>query len=318
MTEFRAFHNSDPPQLLRLWHSAGLGRGAAECLTNDAFEVLIYSQPYFDPNGLIVALNNGEIVGFVLAGFGPNSDQSALDYSQGVICAVIVHPNFRRQGIGRELVQQAEQYLKEKGADKITAGASGLLSPFLVGLYGGTRPSGFLLSDPDAAPFFEAIGYEAKGTIRIYQRDLLGQKPPIKFHLVNLRRKMQLMISDDYQAPNWWWSTRLGRLETLHFELVPKSGDAAVASATVVGLDLYIPKWEERVIGLTDVFVKEEMRSKGYGQSLLMEIGRRLQDELITKLEWHVEESNAVARHVAEAVGYHQVDTGIVYQSVSG
>ncbi len=318
MAKFRAFHNSDPPHLLRLWHTAGLGRGAAECLSNDAFEVLIFSQPYFDPNGLIVAVENDEIAGFVLAGFGPNSSKSALDYSQGIICTVIVHPNFRRKGIGRELVQQAEQYLRLKGATRITAGSSGLLSPFLVGLYGGTRPSGFLLSDSNADPFFNAIGYEPVGQTRIYQRDLLGQKPPIKFHLVNLRRKMQLMISDDYQAPDWWWLTRMGRLETLHFELVPKSGDPAVASATVVGLDLYIPKWEERVIGLTDVLVKEDMRSKGYGQSLLMEIGRRLQDELITKLEWHVEESNAVARHVAEAVGYHQVDTGIVYQRISG
>ncbi|MCA9016801.1 MAG: GNAT family N-acetyltransferase, partial [Planctomycetaceae bacterium] len=292
MTEFRAFHNTDPPQLLKLWHAAGLGRGAAECLSIDAFEVLIISQPYFDPNGLIVAVEEGEVVGFVLAGFGPNKAGSALDYSQGVICAVIVHPQFRRRGIGRELVLRAEEYLKSKGAENIIAGPYGLLSPYLVGLYGGTRPSGFLLSDPLAAPFFENIGYDAIISTRIYQRDLLGPKPPIKFHLVNIRRKMQLVISDDFKAPNWWWLTRLGRLETLHFELVPKTGEAAVASATVIGLDLYIPKWEERVIGLTDVFVKEEERSQGYGQSLLLEIARRLQDELITKLEWHVEESN--------------------------
>ena len=317
MTEFRAFHNTDPPHLLRLWHAAGLGRGAAECLSIDAFEVLIFSQPYFDPNGLIVAVEEDEVVGFVLAGFGPNEAESALDYSQGIVCTVIVHPNFRRRGIGRELVIHAENYLKSKGAETIIAGPSGQHSPYLVGLYGGTRPSGFLLSDPLAAPFFESIGYDAIKSVRIYQRDLLGPKPPIKFHLVNIRRKMQLMISDDYQAPNWWWLTRLGRLETLHFELVPKSGDGAVASATVVGLDLYIPKWEERVIGLTDVFVKEDERSQGYGQSLLLEIARRLQDELITKLEWHVEESNTVAAHVALAVGYYQIDTGIVYQLVS-
>jgi len=317
VTEYRAFHNADPPQLLKLWHSAGLGRGAAECLSIDAFEVLIFSQPYFDPNGLIVAIENGETVGFVLAGFGANAEGSALDYSQGVICSVIVHPDYRRRGIGRELVYRAEAYLKSNGATRITAGASGLQSPYLFGLYGGTRPSGFLLSDPLAAPFFESIGYDAVGWTRIYQRDLLGQKPPIKFHLVNIRRKMQLMISDDFQAPNWWWLTRMGRLETLHFELVPKSGAAAVASATVIGLDLYIPKWEERVIGLTDVFVKEGERAKGYGQSLLLEIARRLQDELITKLELHVEESNLVAWNVAEAVGYYQIDTGIVYQLVS-
>lgn len=316
MTEFRAFHNTDPPHLLKLWHAAGLGRGAAECLSIDAFEVLIFSQPYFDPEGLIVAIENNEVVGFLLSGFGPNSEGSALDYSQGVICAAIVHPNYRRKGIGRELVSRAEAYLKSKGATQIFAGSSGLRSPFLSGLYGGTRPSGFLVSDAAAAPFIESMGYQPVESTRIYQRDLLGQKSPIKFHLVNLRRKMQLTISDDYQAPNWWWLTRLGRLETLHFELVPKSGEAAVASATVVGLDLYIPKWEERVIGLTDVLVREDQRGKGYGQILLLEIARRLQDELITKLEMHIDESNVVACQVAEAVGYAQVDTGIVYQRV--
>lgn len=317
MTEFRAFHNTDPPHLLRLWHAAGLGRGAAECLGIDAFEVLIFSQPYFDPNGLIVAVEDDEVVGFALAGFGPNDELSGLDYAHGVICAVIVHPNHRRKGIGRELVLQLENYLKSKGARHIIAGPYGMYSPYLVGLYGGTRPSGFLLSDPLAAPFFENIGYDTIKSTRIYQRDLLGPKPPIKFHLVNLRRKMQLSISDDHQAPNWWWLTRLGRLETLHFELSPKTGEGPVASATVIGLDLYIPKWEERVIGLTDVYVTEDERSKGYGQSLLLEIARRLQDELITKLEWHVEESNTVASHVALAVGYYQIDTGIVYQLVS-
>ncbi|MAC52471.1 GNAT family N-acetyltransferase [Gimesia maris] len=317
MTEFRAFHNTDPPQLLRLWHAAGLGRGAAECLSNDAFEVLIFSQPYFDPEGLIVAEENGERVGFILAGFGANEEGSALDYTKGVICAVIVHPDYRRRGIGRELVRRAVEYLKSKGATEITAGPSGQRSPYLVGLYGGTRPSGFLLSDPLAAPFFESLGFESIGSTRIYQRDLLGQKPPIKFHLVTIRRKMQLNISDDYQAPNWWWLTRLGRLETLHFELASKTGEPAVASATIIGLDLYIPKWEERVIGLTDVFVNEAERGKGYGQSLLLEIARRLQDELITKLELHVDETNTVAWNVAEAVGYYQVDTGIVYQLIS-
>ncbi|MCA9020395.1 MAG: GNAT family N-acetyltransferase, partial [Planctomycetaceae bacterium] len=54
------------------------------------------------------------------------------------MCAVIVHPQFRRRGIGRELVLRAEEYLKSKGAENIIAGPYGLLSPYLVGLYGGT------------------------------------------------------------------------------------------------------------------------------------------------------------------------------------
>jgi hypothetical protein len=67
--EFRPFHNSDPPHLSKLWRDCLLGRGAASGLRCDAFETLNFAQPYFEPQGLILATDEGKVVGMVHAGF---------------------------------------------------------------------------------------------------------------------------------------------------------------------------------------------------------------------------------------------------------
>jgi ribosomal protein S18 acetylase RimI-like enzyme len=314
--EYRRFHNSDPPRLVALWHAARLGRGAAGGFSSDAFELLNFAQRYFDREGLIVAVDagTGDVVGMVHAGFGPNETKSDIDTGVGVICAVLVRPEYRRQGIGRELVRRAEDYLRSRGSETILAGPAAPFDPFYVGLYGGSQPSGFLESDPDAAPFFMTLGYEPAERIAILQRDLQSGRDPMSFKVVNVRRKTQLGMSHDFDDPSWWWMTRYGRLDSLRFVLTAKSGGESLASVTVLGLDLYLPKWQERVIGLTNLRVPDDERRKGYGQALLLEVGKRLREELVNKLEAHVGESNSVALKTFEGAGFARVDTGIVYR----
>ena len=319
MIEYRRFHNSDPPRLVALWHAARLGRGAAGGFSFDAFELMNFAQRYFDRDGLIVALDTeaDAVAGMVHAGFGPNDDQSAIDTGVGVICAVVVRPEHRRQGIGRELVRRAEEYLRSRGAETVLAGPAAPFDPFYVGLYGGSQPSGFLESDPDAAPFLDAVGYEPVERFAVTQRDLQTGRDPTSFKVVTVRRKTQLAMSPGPDAATWWWATRYGRLDSLRFLLVPKTGGEPLAGVTILGLDLYLPKWQERVIGLTDLVVPEDERRKGYGQALLVEVAKRLREELVNKLEAHVSESNAAALGTFEAAGFTRVDTGIVYRKAS-
>ncbi len=317
MIEFRSFHNLDPPQLVALWHEAELGRGAAVGFTTDAFETLLFAQPYFDRDGLIVACDGSKIVGFVHAGFGPNADESALSREAGVICALIVHPAYRRQGIGRRLLARAEEYLREAGSRSIVAGPAAPLDPFYVGLYGGSQPAGFLDSDPLAAVFLNAVGYERATQWRIYQRDMNLERDPMNFRLAAHRRKTQLAISDRPNQETWWWVTRWGRIESLLFLLVPKTDGPAIASVTVIGLDLYLQKWGERAVGLLDLQVNEVDRNKGFGQTILVEVCRRLKNELVSRIEAHALDSDHATIAVLESAGFSQVDTGAVYQPKS-
>ncbi len=308
-----------PPGLSRCGTHAALSRGAAGGFSFDAFELLNFAQRYFDRDGLILAVDSesGDAVGMVHAGFGPNDDQSDIDPGVGVVCLVLVRPDFRRQGIGRELMRRAEDYLQIRGAETLIAGPAAPFDPFYVGLYGGSQPSGFLESDPDAAPFIAAMGYAPVERFAVMQRDLQTGRDPMSFKVVTIRRKTELGIAASQANSSWWWMTRYGRLDSLRFLLVPKLGGEPLAGVTVIGLDLYLPKWQERVIGLTDLTVPEDERRKGYGQALLLELSRRLRDELVNKLEAHVAETNPGARRTFETAGFSQIDTGIVYRKAS-
>ena len=317
MIEYRIFRNSDPARIVALWNGCPLGRGAATGITVDAFESLNFAQPYFDREGLLVACDGSEIVGFVHAGFGAKADESALSYDSGVICALLVHPSFRRRGIGRELASRAEAYLRGRGARTLYAGPCEPRDPFFFGIYGGSRPSGFLESDPDAAPFFQALGYEPVETHAVYQCDLMTQRSPMSFRFITVRRKIEVTITPEPQGANWWWATRYGRLDSVVFSLHSKDSPSDLAEMTVVSLDLYMTAWQQRAVGLAQLRTQETELRKGYAQALMMETCRRLKDELYTLAEAHALESNTPVQKLLESCGFVRVDRGIVYRRKS-
>lgn len=313
MIEYRTFRNADPPEILRLWQTSGLGRGAATGITADQFDDLTFAQPYFDPRGLILACEGSKVVGYVHAGFGADASQQCLCPNEGTICAVIVDPAYRRQGIGRQLVELAENYLQSAGAKTVHAGPAAPCDPFYFGLYGGSQPAGFLESDANAAPFFQKLGFAPAARHLVLQRRM-SDSDPVGLRLMSIRRATQLAAIDPQPPRPWWWQTRAGRLDTLHLALVSKSSGEPLAQVSVVGLDLYIPRWQVRPIGLIDLHVPEKYRRKGYGQAMLVEVCRRLREEMVGLAEAHASVDDAVSLAVLRSAGFKEVDAGVVYR----
>src|SRR5437868_3888706 len=93
VTTFRRFRNTDPPALADVWNESLTSRGSFPLSTPALFERWVFSKPYFDPDGLILATEpDGRVIGFALAGFGPNPELAALSHDEGVIGAVLVRP----------------------------------------------------------------------------------------------------------------------------------------------------------------------------------------------------------------------------------
>lgn len=299
---------------MRLWHECELGRSAAMGLHCDDIDELVFAQTYFDPAGLILAWRDGEAVGFVHAGFGANSTRTGLSTEEGVICAVMVHPSARHQGIGRELVRRAEQYLRERGSTSIFAGPAEPRDPFYCGIYGGSQSAGFLQSDAAAAPFFAKLGYTPCETYLVFQRSLgSGSPDPVGVRLVNVRRSTRLTALNQ-EPKSWWWQTRYGRLDAMHLALVPRAGGAPLARISVVGLDRYVETWQMRGIGLLGLYVTEANRLKGYGQALLIEVCRRVRDDMVQLAEAHALKSDVAAIAVLESAGFQQIDLGQTFR----
>ncbi|MGV2335412.1 MAG UNVERIFIED_CONTAM: hypothetical protein LVR18_15285 [Planctomycetaceae bacterium] len=55
-----------------------------------------------------------------------------------------------------------------------------------------------------------------------------------------------------------------------------RNGEELVASGQIIGMDLYIPKWGVRGVGIRGIYVPETRRRYGYAQSLVYEICRCL------------------------------------------
>ncbi|MCH2212924.1 MAG: GNAT family N-acetyltransferase [Fuerstiella sp.] len=299
MVDFRTFQNTDPPRLLQLWDSSNLGPSAAEGFPSDVLELAVFSRPYFDRNGLILATVDGAVVGMVHAGFSATADESELDFSRGVISSLIVQPQYRRRKIGRRLIDEAESYLRSRGAREITAGAGANGNGFYHSVYGGVEPSGFALESAPWDEFFNSCGYHMGEVTTVFHRDLDSGRDPIDSRLIRNRRRLNMLITDRFTNHSWWWSARHSHQETLQIELVERSSGQTVATGRIVCLDLYIAKWGVRAVGIRDVVVTENYRRQGYGFSLFVETCRQLRQQSVRLVEVQIGAGNLAAQALA-------------------
>lgn len=269
--------------------------------------MLVFSQPYFDSAGFFLAVEDGQVVGFCHAGFAANEERTKIDRHFGTIAGIVVHPDHRRQGIGTHLLQLAEQYLTDAGSQQIVAGAGLGNNGFYNGIYGGLTASGFVADSFPWADFWTPKGYSDDKMTRVLHRDLNKGRDPISARLLRHRRSMNLAVTDRIKNMSWWWHTRFCYMDTIRFELQQRNDENVAASAHITGLDIYIPKWGIRSVGLHNVLVAEGERRQGYGLSLVIEICKRLREQSISVIEVQVDENDADALRLFETAKFEEV-----------
>lgn len=92
--------------LLALWRAAG-----AAPTTTDDIESLQGLMAH-DPDAVIVAVDDGRLVGSVIAGW---------DGWRGSIYRMVVATDHRRHGLARRLLAEAEHRLRSRGAKRLAA-----------------------------------------------------------------------------------------------------------------------------------------------------------------------------------------------------
>lgn len=97
---------SDIQPVLELWRAAD----AAPSVTDDASSIdrLVHR----DRAAFFIAEEDGTLVGTIIAGY---------DGWRGHLYRMAVHPDFRRRGIGRALVDEAVEHLTAIGCKRISA-----------------------------------------------------------------------------------------------------------------------------------------------------------------------------------------------------
>jgi ribosomal protein S18 acetylase RimI-like enzyme len=314
VVSYRTFRNTDPPALANLWNEALSGRGAVKLPSSSPLEHLVFSKPYFDPAGLIVAVEADKIVGFAHAGFAPDPKEAGVGRDAGVLSLIAVRPSHLRQGIGTGLLLRCEAYLRSAGATTLGVGRMFPHNPFYFGLYGGSESSGALESDKAAGPFLTRRGYQVEQTYHVLQRSLRGSLNVVDTRFAALRRRFEFLAQPRKGITTWWRECVLGLVELHDFCLEEKTSGEPVARASVWEMEGYSRSWNESALGLVELGVRPDLRRQGLARFLLAQMFRYLQDQYFSLVEVQIPETQEPALNLYRSLGFQQVDTGHVYR----
>jgi ribosomal protein S18 acetylase RimI-like enzyme len=318
VVHYRSFRNDDPPGLAEIWNAAFTGRGAVQLRHSSPLERFAFCKPYFDPEGITVALEDDKRVGFAHAGFGANHTQTGLSFSAGVTCVIGVRPAFQRRGIGTELLKRSEAYLKNRGAETVLAGPMRPLNPFYFGLYGGSDLPGFLVSDAAAGPFLERRGYQVQDTCVVFQRQLDRQVNVQDARFPDLRRRYEVQVTPRSAGDTWWHVCTLGPLELLEFRVVATLSGHVVAVAQAWEMEGFSWRWGMPAVGILDLEVRQDLRRQGLAKFLMASILRYLQEQYFGLVEIQALEQNLPALTLLRTLEFEQVDVGHSYRRGQG
>jgi ribosomal protein S18 acetylase RimI-like enzyme len=311
---YRNFRNDDPPGLAVIWNEALTARGEVRLRHSSPLESYVFAKPYFDPAGLIVALDEQTLVGFAHAGFGPNQEHTAVDHGIGILNLIAVRPTHRRQGIGTELVRRCEAYLTSHGTTTLLAGPMAPYHPFYFGLYGGSDSPGFLASDVLVDPFLRRLGYQVQQSCLVFQRGLSLPVNIVDGRFAALRKRYDVRIVPRSGTGTWWEECTLGPVEAVEFHLQDKTTNQIAAKVSVWEMDLFSWRWSQPAVGILEVHTVPELRRQANAKFLMSQMLKYLQEQYFGIAEAQLFDHNEAGIALVKSLGFEQVDIGRLYK----
>jgi hypothetical protein len=312
LVSYRPFLNGDVLDLVKIWKNHGPDSALTADISIDLFERLVLSKPYFDREGLIVAVEKNCVAGFVHAGFGPNEEESQLDFHRGVISMLLVHNDCKHQEVADDLLQRAELYLNDRGAKEIYAAGFGNVCPFYLGLYGGSQLPGILESDTARSNLFERNNYQRVGRVLISRCDLGGFQTRMDRELLRLRRATQIEYVVEPKSRSWWDACTQGYLPQLQAIARPSGGGPEVVSAIFWDMQTLVPPNASRTMGLSEIRMADSPQHRDTARYLLLETFRYLQRQGIGAVQSQAAEEDATTRELLQAVGLQDNGFGLI------
>ena len=313
MIEYRCFRNDDPPHLAEVWRSADLGPLAMQPMTTAELEAGVFSKPYFDRRGLIIAVEEGRIIGFAHAGFGPSADQKGIDTSVGSTLLVIVPPHRAENEIGDQLLARCEHYLQESGATRFLGGGNDVFRGFYLGLYGGSDLPGILDSSPAMQQVFLRAGYQQREKITVLRRPLEGFRVPVNRLHIAIRRRTVMHVIDEPERRTGWEAATTTGVALRRYELRNKTDDV-LGSAAFWDMQPLAQGWGVVAAGLLHVDIEGPRRRQGLAQYLIAEAMHDLSQEGVALIEAHTTDANVPAANLLEKLDFSQSGQGVLFE----
>lgn len=312
MFEIRPFRNSDPPEIAEVWRTQPPHRGLAQPVSAAILELCVFSKQQFEPAGLLVAEQDGRVIGFAHAGFGPDERGERAETTLGTTHLLMLKAGHEDNALADALIAASEAYQKSRGATVHYAGGIRPLDAFYLGLYGGSELPGILDSDPGQMAHFQRNGYEAASEVIVLQRELA------RFRFGGPRETRQIKrdtsVEQTYMPPprHWWEACVTSGQDRMRFALRERSTGAEIAHVVFWDIEPLATAWGIPTVGMTDLWVNPEHRRRKAATHLLNESLRLVQRRGAAMVEAQTMAENAAGRALYEAIGFTAIDTGHV------
>lgn len=314
MIRFRPFLNSDSPGLAMVWNSQPPLRGRLSRMTPAILEQYVLAKPYFDPRGLIVAVDDGTIVGFVHAGFCPGERAGELDRTSGLICQLLVHPQAATSPVATELLRRGEDYLRGDGAAGFLGGAAGSRAPYYLGLYGGCNLPGVLVGDSAMIAALRETGYVEHHHYRVLQRELSGFRAPVDRQLVQLRRQFRLAQAAESPSGSWCEACTYSWADPLRFAVMNLNTDEVLATLMFWDMEPLSSSWGIRAMGLLEARCETACPQENLLPCFLGEAMRLFQEQGMALVEVQAAEPETALIEGCWRLGFREIDRGIQFR----
>ena len=313
MISFRPFLNGDIPSIVAIWKNHGPDPALAKEISADLFDRLVLSKLYFDRRGLIMAIEDEQIVGFVHAGFGPNKDETELDITRGVVSLLLTHADCPDPKIADGLLTEAENYLADRGAHSIAAIGLGELCPFYLGLYGSCDLPGVFESDKNRTDFFKRHAYQPNAQILCFKKKIGGFRPTPNRAIMRLRRSLNIEFASDPTARSWWDACTQGCLPQLSATARSVGGHEVFAKALFWDMQTLTGPEFQRSMGLSRLDITDPAAPPGTGEYLLEECFKQLQQQGIEYVLAQCNKENDDRAILLKNAGMDHYDTGTLW-----
>lgn len=312
--QFRSFLNSDPPALCEIWRSHASMRGKFQGIGPNEWEQLVLGKPYFDPAGLILAIDDSEVVGFVHASFGRTEDQQVLDPAQGVISQLMVRQIDHHAEVAGQLLARAEDYLGTRRAGSIVAGGQFPSSPFYLGLYGGSRAVGVLSEDQRTQEWFRNAGFEHTGDVVIRHWHLHNFRPLVDRQQMMIGRSFLIEAQLDPVPSNWCDACNFGLTSRVGFTLKDRKSAQVVGTLVYWDMEPLVRNWGVNGMGLVELWVIPELRQKGIATYMVGESLRQLKQQGVALVEIQHPADDPVMSSLCNKLGFQSVDSTVMFE----
>jgi len=278
------------------------------------------NNPDFYKKALILN-HTDKIGGFILANTAKRESKWYTP-DKGYISLIMIHPEFRRRGFGKALVEEALNFLKKKGGREIEIGFNPL-----------TFWPGIDLNWDEAILFFKKLGFKEKktsvsmvanlktlkvpGEILEKERRLNREKIFIRPYLKDDREILLNFVKKNFSYE--WYEEVRSKIEKvkvgftgygLDFNTLydPESVLVVLKKEKIIGFSIFSKNFEKKGLGhFGPVGIQRDFQGKGIGVVLLFKTLKEMKNKRIVRADLWTDYKGYQARHYYPKAGFRIV-----------